>query len=387
MKTSAASPKDIVPFNKPPLLGGELDAIRQCLGEGTFSGNGRFSRQCARLLEERLPVARALITPSCTAALEMAAILCDLGPGDEAIVPSFTFSSTANAIALRGAVPVFVDIEPDTLNLSPDAVEQAITGRTRAIFVVHYAGVPCEMDRINEIAAAHGLVVIEDAAQALGSTYRGRAAGALASMAAFSFHATKNIVSGEGGALTLGDPALVERAEIVQEKGTNRSQFVRGEVDKYTWVDIGSSYLLSEIAAAFLIGQVRSVDEINAGRLATWQTYRDSFLDLEKSGRVRLPFVPEHVRHNAHIFYLLLRDEAERDRFLEAMRGQGVMATSHYVPLHSSPAGRKYGRGAGSLAQTDRTAGTIVRLPLYFGMSDRDRDRVIDRVRAYFSAE
>lgn len=375
----------MIPFNLPSLVGDELDFITQALESRKLSGDGAFTRQCHAWLEKRLGVKKALLTHSCTAALEMAAILCDLGPGDEVIMPSFTFVSTANAVVLRGAVPVFVDIDPWTMNIDPTAIEAAITPRTKAIFVVHYAGVPCEMNNINAIAQRHDLPVVEDAAQALGSLYKGRPAGALGTLAAFSFHETKNTVSGEGGALVLNDPAMIERAEIIREKGTNRSNFVRGEVDKYTWVDIGSSYLPSEILAAFLFAQFQHVDEINRHRLETWHQYHEAFFGLEASGLVRRPMIPEHVSHNGHIYYLLIEAGEGRDAFIEAMRAAGISPAFHYVPLHSSPAGMKYGHTAGSLATTERVAEKLVRLPLYFGM-ETERNRVIEAVNGYFRA-
>jgi dTDP-4-amino-4,6-dideoxygalactose transaminase len=373
----------MIPFNLPSLVGTELDFIAQVLEARKLAGDGNFTRQCHVWLEERLGVPKALLTHSCTAALEMAAILCDLGEGDEVIMPSFTFVSTANAAVLRGAVPVFVDIDPQTNNIDPAAIKAAITLRTRAVFVVHYAGVPCEMDEINAIAEKHGLRVVEDAAQALGSLYKGRPAGALGTIAAFSFHETKNTISGEGGALVLNDPAMIERAEIIREKGTNRSRFFRGEVDKYTWVDIGSSYLPSEILAAFLFAQFQNVDQINSDRLKTWHQYHEAFAELEDLGLVRRPIVPEHIRHNGHIYYLLIEAEKGRDAFIDAMRAAGISPAFHYIPLHSSPAGRRYGRAASNLAATERVAEKLVRLPLYFGM-ETERNRVIDAVNCYF---
>jgi dTDP-4-amino-4,6-dideoxygalactose transaminase len=312
----------------------------------------------------------------------MAAILCDLQPGDEVIMPSFTFVSTANAVVLRGAVPVFVDIDPETLNIDPVAIEAAITAATRAIFVVHYAGAPCDMDAIGAIAGQHQLIVVEDAAQALGSSYKGRPAGALGHLAAISFHETKNLVSGEGGALVINDPSLAERAEIIREKGTNRSRFLRGEVDKYTWVDIGSSYLPSEIIAAFLHAQLQELDSVNADRLDTWNAYHAALAPLEAAGRLKRPSSRPGVKHNAHLYHVLLAPDVPRDGFIDAMKAAGVGASFHYVPLHSSPAGRKYGRTAGELAVTDRVADSLVRLPLHYGMGAA-RDRVIEAVTRY----
>lgn len=360
----------MIPFNRPPVLGPELENLAEVLNNRKLSGDGPFTQRCSRLLQERLGASKVLLTHSCTAALEMAAILCDLEPGDEVIMPSFTFVSTANAVVLRRAVPVFVDINPLTLNIDPAAIEPAITARTRAIFVVHYAGVPCEMDAINAIAKRHGLIVVEDAAQALGSFYKGRPAGALGAMAAFSFHETKNAVSGEGGALVLTEAAYAERAEIIREKGTNRSRFLRGQVDKYTWVDIGSSYLPSELIAAFLLPQLEHTQAINAERLAVWRDYHEAFAELEARGRLRRPIVPADVEHNGHLYYLLLRDVADRDDLIERMRQRGIAAAFHYVPLHSSPAGRRYGRSNGSLEVTDDVSARLVRLPIYHDMEE-----------------
>lgn len=375
----------MIPFNRPPLIGNELENIAEALKTRKLSGDGEFTKRCNAWLESRLGSPKALLTHSCTAALEMAAILCDLGPGDEVVMPSFTFVSTANAVVLRGATPIFVDIDPETLNIDPAAIEAAITPRTKAIFVVHYAGVPCDMDAINAVARSRGLMVVEDAAQALGSFYRGRPAGALGDLAALSFHETKNIVSGEGGALVLNDSAMIERAEIIREKGTNRSRFSRGEVGKYTWVDIGSSYLPSELIAAFLFSQLQHTDRINADRLATWENYHRAFAGLESSGLVRRPVIPDYARHNGHIYYLLLGAAAERRAFIDALRGAGISSTFHYVPLHSSPGGQKYGRTAGTMTTTDRIAESLVRLPLYHGMDGDDATRVIDAVHSYFS--
>ena len=367
----------MIPFNRPPILGGEIENIRAALASGKLSGDGDFTRRCSEWLERRLGAPRALLTHSCTAALEMAAILCDLKPGDEVIMPSFTFVSTANAVVLRGAVPVFVDIDPETLNIDPAAIEAAITPQTRAIFVVHYAGAPCDMDAIGAIAVAHQLIVVEDAAQALGSSYKGRPAGALGHLAAISFHETKNLVSGEGGALIVNDPSLVERAEIIREKGTNRNQFHRGKVDKYTWLDVGSSYLPSEIIAAFLCAQLQKLDIVNADRLDTWNAYHAALAPLEAAGRLKRPSSQPGVLHNAHLYYVLLPPDVARDGFIGAMNAAGVGTVFHYVPLHSSPAGRRYGRAAGELPVTDRVADSLVRLPLYYG-TGTERDRVIE---------
>jgi len=369
-----------IPFNVPQIVGREHEYIDEALSSGKLSGNGRFARRAAAWLEDRLGCARALITPSCTAALEMAAILCDLGPGDEIIAPSFTFVSTANAFALRGAIPVFVDVQPETLNIDPDAVERAITPATRAVVVVHYAGVGCDMERIMEIAARHGLRVIEDAAHGLPGTWRGRQLGSIGDLATFSFHETKNVHCGEGGALVVNDPELVARAEIIQEKGTDRAQFFRGQVDKYTWRDVGSSYLLSEVSAAFLWAQLERLDAITAQRRAIWGRYKEAFAPLESAGVVRCPNVPEGCEHSGHLFYLLLPSQELRDEMIRALAARGVLAVFHYVPLHSSPAGRKLGRIAGEMTVTDELSARLVRLPIWFGLGEERLERVVTGV-------
>ena len=372
-----------IPFNKPSLVGNELAHIQAAIDCGQLSGDGKFTRLCNARIAEMTGAATALLTHSCTAALEMAAILCDLQPGDEVIMPSFTFVSTANAVALRRAVPVFVDIDPLTLNLDPEAVARAVTPRTRAIFAVHYAGFPADMERLAKIAAAHDLLLVEDAAQALGSTRNGRPAGALGEMAAFSFHETKNIISGEGGALTLNRPELVERAEIIREKGTNRSRFLRGQVDKYTWVDIGSSFLPGELIAAFLYGQLEQADQIRHRRLALFDSYRAAFQDLEAAGRLALPHRPAGTTGNGHMFYLLLRDIEDRDAFIGHMRAGGIITPFHYVPLHSAPGGLRYGRALGELPVTDTISARLVRLPMFFSAGEVV-DEVIAHARRYF---
>ena len=374
--------QDAIPFNKPYMTGRELGYIAEAHANGHLSGDGPFTRRCHAWLEATTGARKALLTHSCTAALEMAALLLDLAPGDEIIMPSFTFVSTANAFVLRGAVPVFVDVRADTLNLDEMLIEAAITPRTRAICVVHYAGVACEMDAINAIAERHGLVVIEDAAQGILSTYRDRPLGALGALAALSFHETKNIIAGEGGALLVNDDRYSERAEIIREKGTNRSQFFRGQVDKYTWVDVGSSYLPGEIVAAFLAAQMEEAERITRERLAIWSRYHEAFVPLEARERVRRPIVPAECRHNAHMYYLLLRDVDERTRFIATMKANGIHPVFHYVPLHSAPAGRRYGRASGDLAVTDRSSDRLVRLPLW--LPDMDQSRVIESVEAFF---
>ncbi len=369
-----------IPFNKPYLTGRELDYIRQAHEAHHLSGDGPFTKRCRAWLEERVGCHQALLTHSCTAALEMAAILAGIGPGDEIIMPSFTFVSTANAFVLRGGVPVFVDIRADTLNIDESKIEAAITPRTRAIVVVHYAGVACEMEAIQGIARRHGLLLIEDAAQAIGAAYRGRPLGGFGQLAALSFHETKNLISGEGGALLVNAPELAARAEILREKGTNRGAYFRGEVDKYTWVDIGSSFLPSDIIAAFLWAQLEQAEAIMARRQALWAKYHAAFEPLEQAGRLRRPSVPRDAAPNAHSYFLLLADLATRQRFIDTLRPQGVHAVFHYVPLHSSPAGRKFGRASGSMQVTDSVADRLVRLPLWIGLEPQ-QDYVIERCR------
>jgi dTDP-4-amino-4,6-dideoxygalactose transaminase len=380
LERTPASEAVAIPFNKPYMTGRELSYIAQAHANGHLAGNGAFSKRCARWLEDRLGSEKALLTHSCTAALEMAALLTEVGPGDEVIMPSFTFVSTANAFALRGATPVFVDIRPDTLNIDETKIEAAITPRTRAIVVVHYAGVGCEMDAILAIAQRHGLLVVEDAAQGLIATYKGRPLGSIGELAALSFHETKNVIAGEGGALLVNRPDFADRAEIIWEKGTNRSQFFRGQVDKYSWVDLGSSYLPGEIVAAFLWAQMEEADAITARRLAMWQRYHEAFVDLEQDGRVRRPVIPAECAHNAHMYYLLLPDLAARTSFIERLGRRNIHPVFHYVPLHSSPFGQVHGRPSDGLPVTEEMADRLVRLPLWLGLED-DLDRVIHEVR------
>jgi dTDP-4-amino-4,6-dideoxygalactose transaminase len=375
-----------IPFNRPQLAGLEHAYIDEALTSGKLSGNGKFARRCAQWLEQRLGSERALITPSCTAALEMAGILTELQPGDEVIVPDFAFVSTANAFALLGAVPVFADVDPRTLNLDPAALELALTYRTKAVVVVHYAGVACEMDGIQQIAERHGLIVIEDAAHALGATYHDRPLGGIGDLSTFSFHETKNVQCGEGGALIVNAPRLVDRAEIIQEKGTDRGRFFRGEVDKYTWQDTGSSYLLSEVAAAFLWAQLEHADAITCERRSIWASYYAAFEDLEAEGLLRRPIVPEGCVHSGHLFYVLLPCEEIRDRVIGALRKLGVHAVFHYVPLHASPGGRRFGRLGGPVPVTDDMSSRLVRLPIWAKMGDERLSYIIDALRTVVSA-
>jgi dTDP-4-amino-4,6-dideoxygalactose transaminase len=368
----------MIPFNKPFMTGKELWYIAQAHANLHLSGDGGFTSRCHGWLEKRIGARKALLTHSCTAALEMAAMLAEIGPGDEIIMPSYTFVSTANAFVLRGGVPVFVDVRPDTLNIDESLIEAAVTPRTKAIVAVHYAGVGCDMDAIMAVAGRHRLVVIEDAAQAILSAYRGRPLGSIGHLAALSFHETKNVISGEGGALLVNDPRFVERAEIIREKGTDRAQFFRGQVDKYTWRDIGSSYLPSELVAAFLWAQMEEGESITRRRLAIWSLYHEAFSGLEREGLVRRPVVPDDCEHNAHMYYLLLPDFAARTQFISMLREAGVHAVFHYVPLHSSDAGRRFGRAHGRFAQTERNSERLVRLPLWVELTPSQIDAVIE---------
>jgi dTDP-4-amino-4,6-dideoxygalactose transaminase len=368
------------------MTGKELWYISQAHASGHLAGDGQFTKKCSAWLEQRIGSQKALLTHSCTAALEMAAILADVQPGDEVIMPSYTFVSTANAFVLRGATPVFVDIRPDTLNIDETRIEDALTPRTKVILPVHYAGVSCEMDTIMEIARRHNLLVIEDAAQGIMSTYKGRPLGSIGHMAALSFHETKNIISGEGGALLVNDPRFVERAEIIREKGTNRSQFFRGQVDKYTWVDIGSSYLPGEIVAAFLWAQMEEADAITKRRLDIWVNYHQWFANLEKAGKVRRPIVPRECAHNAHMYYLLLLSLDLRTAFIERLKTRGIHTVFHYIPLHSSPRGETIGRAVGDMTNTNNTGDRLVRLPLWLGLEERQTEVIGEVIEAVAEA-
>ena len=360
----------MIPFNKPYLTGKELHHVSEAHARGQLAGDGHFTKLCSAWLEESTGCTKALLTHSCTAALEMAAILADIQPGDEVIMPSYTFVSTANAFVLRGAVPVFVDIRPDTLNIDESLIESAITGKTKAIVPVHYAGVACEMDVIMDIARRHGLLVIEDAAQAVIASYKGRALGTIGHIGCYSFHETKNVISGEGGALLINDERLVERAEIIREKGTNRSLFFRGQVDKYTWVDIGSSYLPGEIVAAFLWAQMQEADNITKNRLALWDKYHRAFEKLETSIGIRRPIIPENCIHNAHMYYLLLKDLNHRTWFIDQMKKENIHCVFHYIPLHVAPEGMRRTTNRNVLPVTCDVSERLVRLPLWVGLND-----------------
>ncbi|KYG64043.1 dTDP-4-amino-4,6-dideoxygalactose transaminase [Bdellovibrio bacteriovorus] len=373
-----------IPFNLPPKSSHEEQYIAQAISNRKLSGEGSFNKKCTEWFNKNLPTLMTVITPSCTSALEMAMVLADIGPGDEVILPSFTFTSTANVVALYGAVPVFVDIDPRTLNIDPIAIEKAITPRTRVIMPVHYAGVGCEMDRIMALAEPKNIWVVEDAAQGIFASYKGKALGSWGHMAAFSFHETKNIVCGEGGALTINDKRLLARAEIVRDKGTNRQQFLNGQVDKYTWQDKGSSYLLSELSAAFLLSQLEEGPQITERRLKIWNEYNQGLAELEKQGHLTRMTVPSEAKANAHIYYILLNSADVRAALWQFLRDRDIQSTTHYVPLHSAPAGVKYGRISGSLKVTDDLANRMLRLPMFADLSTDEVAYVVDSIDAFF---
>jgi dTDP-4-amino-4,6-dideoxygalactose transaminase len=373
----------MIPFNKASLAGNELENILTAIKNGHISGDGPFTRRCHAHLERELGVARALLTTSCTHALEMAALLLDLAPGDEVIVPSFTFVSTVNAFVLRGARPVFVDIRADTLNLDERRVEERVTDRTRAIFPIHYAGVACELDALNQIAARHQLAVVEDNAHGLFGRYKGRPLGSLGALATLSFHETKNLTCGEGGALLINDARFVERAEVIREKGTNRSAFFRGQIDKYGWVDVGSSYLPSEILGAFLCAQLEASQSIQLRRRAIWERYARELVDWARRRDVRLPFIPAHCEQPHHLYYLLLPSLRERQAFIAHMKAREILTPFHYVPLHSSEMGRRFGGAAGDCPITEDISDRLVRLPLYTSLTDEEQARVIEATREF----
>lgn len=373
-----------IDFNRPFATGKEFEYIRSAISTAHLSGNGQYTKKCQAWLEQQMHSRKALLTHSCTAALEMAAILADIKAGDEIIMPSFTFVSTANAFVLRGGVPVFVDIRPDTLNLDETRIEAAITPKTRAIAPVHYAGVGCDMDAIMDIAHRHNLIVIEDAAQGIMSSYKGRPLGSIGHLGALSFHETKNIISGEGGALLVNDERFIQRSEIIWEKGTNRSQFFRGQVDKYTWVDIGSSFLPSEILAAFLWAQIGDVASITERRVAIWNRYHKKFAEAEKKGLFRRPVIPAECTNNAHMYYILMRDHDIQMRILQRLKAKGIQAVFHYIPLHSSPAGMRYGRAHGELPITGKVAAGLLRLPMYADIKDEEVDFITECIAEFF---
>lgn len=374
----------IVPFNKPACTGKELSFIEDAINHCNLSGDGPYTQKCNALLEGITSSNKALLTTSCTHALEIAAILADIVPGDEIIMPSFTFVSTANSFVLRGATIRFVDVEPATMNMDIDQIEQAITIRTRAIVPIHYGGVACDMDRIVDLARYHGLMVITDAAQGLMAMYKGRALGSIGDIAAFSFHETKNLHCGEGGALMINNVSYLDRAEVIREKGTNRKRYLMGQVDKYTWVDLGSSYLPSELNAAYLYGQLLDRQAITKIRVALWNRYYQSLVVLESRGRITLPFVPDYATHNGHLFYIKVRDIQERSSLIAYAKERGVSLAFHYVPLHSSLAGQKFGSFVGSDNFTTRDSERLLRLPLYYSMTDEEQDQVLDVIYRYF---
>lgn len=373
-----------VPFNKPHVTHREIDYISNAYLLGQLSGDGSYTKLCHNWLERTFSVKKALLTHSCTAALEMMALLCNIVQGDEVIMPSFTFSSTANAVVLRGGVPVFADIRPDTLNINENLIEDAITPKTKAIFPVHYAGVGCEMNRILQIAKKHNLFVIEDAAQGFLAKYKNKYLGTIGDMGAFSFHETKNIISGEGGALLVNNSRFIERAEILREKGTNRSKFFRGEIDKYTWVDMGSSYLPGEIISAFLYAQLEKASKITKRRLTVWHKYHEQFRELEEKGYLRRPIIPDDCEQNGHLYYVLVNNIQIRTKLIEHLRKKGILAIFHYIPLHSSPAGKKYARFAGDMRVTNKTSDTLIRLPLFYDITEKEVECVIENIKDFF---
>ncbi|QGY27522.1 dTDP-4-amino-4,6-dideoxygalactose transaminase [Pantoea cypripedii] len=376
----------MIPFNAPPVVGSEIEYMQSAMASGKLCGDGGFTRRCQQWMEQHFGSKKVLLTPSCTASLEMAALLIDIQPGDEVIMPSYTFVSTANAFVLRGATIVFVDVRPDTLNIDETLIEAAITAKTRAIVPVHYAGVACEMDTIMALAAKHKLYVIEDAAQGVMSQYKGRALGTIGHIGCFSFHETKNYTAGgEGGATLINEAKLVERAEIIREKGTNRSQFFRGQVDKYTWRDIGSSYLMADLQAAYLWAQLEVAERINQQRLRLWNNYSAALQPLAATGRLALPVVPDSCRHNAHMFYIKLRDSSDRQTLINWMKEAEILTVFHYIPLHSSPAGERFGRFQGDDVFTTPESERVLRLPLFYNLSDNNQRTVINSLLSFFA--
>lgn len=376
----------MIPFNKPPVIGTELSYMQEAMQSGKLCGDGHFTQRCEEWMEKHFHCPKVLLTPSCTASLEMAAILLDIKPGDEVIMPSFTFVSTANAFVLRGATIVFIDIRPDTMNMDETKIEAAITAKTRAIVPVHYAGVACEMDTIMALAEKHHLYVVEDAAQGVMSTYKGKALGTIGHIGCYSFHETKNYSSGgEGGAILINEPSLIERAEIVREKGTDRSQFFRGQVDKYTWRDIGSSYLMSDLQAAYLWAQLEQAQKINQRRLALWKNYYQVLKPLSEVGKLDLAVIPADLEHNAHMFYIRLKDIEQRTAFNKHMQAANILSVFHYVALHSSPAGHKFGRFHGDDCYTTKESDRLVRLPMFYNLTDEEQQQVINQIQCFFA--
>lgn len=375
----------MISFNVPPVVGNELKYIEQAIGNHKICGDGEFTKKCSAWMEEKTGTAKALLTTSCTHATEMAALLADIQPGDEVVMPSFTFVSTADAFVLRGAKVKFVDIRPDTMNIDETLIEDAITDKTKAIVPVHYAGVGCEMDTIMDIARKHHLLVIEDAAQGVMSSYKGKALGTIGDYGCYSFHETKNYSMGEGGALLIKDPDMIERAEIVREKGTNRSKFFRGQIDKYTWVDAGSSYLPSELNAAYLWAQLEQADMVNENRLKSWNLYKELLIPIAEKEYITLPYIPEECTHNAHMFYIKTKNLEERSALISYLKENGVLAVFHYIPLHGAPAGQKYGEFIGEDKYTTRESERLVRLPMYYNLSEEDITYVAELISRFYA--
>jgi len=375
----------MISFNVPPIVGNELKYIEQAIGNHKICGDGEFTKKCSAWMEEKTGTAKALLTTSCTHATEMAALLADIQPGDEVVMPSFTFVSTADAFVLRGAKVKFVDIRPDTMNIDETLIEDAITDKTKAIVPVHYAGVGCEMDTIMDIARKHHLLVIEDAAQGVMSSYKGKALGTIGDYGCYSFHETKNYSMGEGGALLIKDPDMIERAEIVREKGTNRSKFFRGQIDKYTWVDAGSSYLPSELNAAYLWAQLEQADMVNDNRLKSWNLYKELLTPIAEKEYITLPYIPEECTHNAHMFYIKTKNLEERSALISYLKENGVLAVFHYIPLHGAPAGQKYGEFIGEDKYTTRESERLVRLPMYYNLSEEDITYVAELISRFYA--
>lgn len=375
----------MIKFNVPPFTGREMDYIKQAVDNQKICGDGEFTHKCNEWIEEKTGTTKCLLTTSCTHATELAALLADIQEGDEVIMPAFTFVSTADAFVLRGAKVVFVDIRPDTLNIDENLIEDAVTEKTRAIVPVHYAGVSCEMDKIMDIARRHHLMVIEDAAQGIMSTYKGQALGTIGDFGCFSFHETKNYSMGEGGALLIKNEKDIEEAEILREKGTNRSKFFRGQIDKYTWVNYGSSYLPSDMNAAYLYAQLEMADDINDARLARWNQYNEAFQELKNSGKIELPVIPEGCVHNAHMYYIKAKDLEERTRLIEFLHQNEIWAVFHYIPLHTAPAGLKFGRFHGEDRYTTKESEKLCRLPMYYGLEESQVDYIIDKVKEFYA--
>ena len=374
----------MIEFNVPPVIGTELKYIEEAIIKHKICGDGEFTKKCSEWMKEKFKAREILLTTSCSSALEMSALLADIKYGDEVIMPSFTFVSTANAFVLRGAKIVFVDIRPDTMNIDENKIEEAITDKTKAIVPVHYAGVSCEMDKINEIAKKHNLLVIEDAAQGIMATYKDKYLGAIGDIGCYSFHETKNLSMGEGGAIVFKDDRFIELAEIIREKGTNRSKFFRGQVDKYTWVEYGSSYLASDINAAYLWGELQHANQINNDRINTWNNYHDSLKDLEDKGYIKRPVIPKECKHNGHIYYIKTKNLEERTKLIEHLKKNNIQATFHYIPLHTSPAGKKYGRFYGDDVYTTKESEKLLRLPMYYGLKEEDREKVVKAITDFY---